>query len=59
MYNADTGTIGIRRGYFEETARKALQIAAKLGAVLQGDEGEYYRIVESGIETTRNRPRLD
>lgn len=43
-YSEVTGTIEVGRGYFEDVLWKALEIAAKLGAVVQGDEGEFYRL---------------
>lgn len=54
-----TGTIDVGRGYFEDVLPKVLEIAAKLGAVVQGDEGEFYRIDESGREIKSDRPRGD
>jgi hypothetical protein len=38
------------------TARKIVEVAAKLGAVVQGDEGEYYRLVDDRLEPTQQRP---
>ncbi len=55
-YEPVTGTIDVGRGYFEDVLPKVLEIAAKLGAVVQGDEGEYYRMTEAGRETTDVRP---
>ena len=55
-YNEITGTIDVGRGYFEDVLWKVLEIAAKLSAVVQGDEGEYYRLTEAGRETTYERP---
>ena len=55
-YQELSGTICVRRGYFEDVLPKVLEIASKLGAVVQGDEGEYYRITGAGRETTYERP---
>ena len=55
-YNEITGTVDVGRGYFEDVLWKALEIAGKLGAVVQGDEGEYYRLTETGREPTFERP---
>lgn len=55
-YSERTGTIEVGRGYFEDVLPKVLEIASKLGAVVQGDEGECYRITEFGRETTYERP---
>jgi hypothetical protein len=55
-YSERTGTIDVGRGYFEDVLWKLLEIAAKLGAVVQGDEGEYYRLTDAGRETTFERP---
>jgi hypothetical protein len=40
--NEDTGDIWIRYGYFEEALPKVLEIASRLGAIVQGDDGENY-----------------
>jgi hypothetical protein len=55
-YWPELGVIGIRRGYFEETLHKAQEIAEKMGAVIEGDDGEFYRFTETGREVTRDRP---
>ena len=55
-YEDNTGTIWVRAGYFEEVLPVVLELASELGAVVQGDEGEYYLITENGRETTRERP---
>jgi hypothetical protein len=55
-YGERNGTIDVVGGYFEDVLPKVLEIAAKLGAVVQGDAGEFYRITESGRETTFERP---
>jgi hypothetical protein len=55
-YFEEAGTIDVVSGYFDEVLWKVLEIAAKLGAVVQGDEGEYYRLTEAGRETTFERP---
>jgi hypothetical protein len=55
-YSEFFGGIEVGRGYFEDVVWKVLEIAAKLGAVVQGDEGEFYRLTESGRETTYERP---
>src|SRR4051812_41536061 len=47
-----SGTVHVRGGYFEEVLWKVLELAAKLNAVVQGDEGEYYRLIEQGVETS-------
>jgi hypothetical protein len=48
-YNESCGTINMRPG-FRESICKAVEIASKLGAVVQGDEGEFYRVTERGVE---------
>lgn len=55
-YDERTGSIEVGRGYFEDVLWKVLEIATKLGAVVEGDEGEYYRLTEAGRETTFERP---
>jgi hypothetical protein len=54
-YDEDCGTINIKPGLLE-CVRKASEIAAKLGAVVQGDNGEYYRLTESFYEAVWDRP---
>ncbi len=56
FYDESTGTIDVGRGYFEDVLWKVLEIAAKLGAVVQGDEREYYLLTKAGRETTYERP---
>ncbi len=55
-HDEDTGNIDVSCGYFEDVLPKVLEIAARLGAVVQGDDGEYYRMTESGREMTDVRP---
>jgi hypothetical protein len=55
-HNEDTGDIWIRFGYFEEVLPKILEIAIRLGGVVQGDDGEYYLVSVCGRETTWERP---
>jgi hypothetical protein len=57
-YDDRAGTINVRPVLLECT-RKAADLAARLGAVVQGDEGEYYRLTESFYETVRERPSID
>ncbi|MGP0067930.1 MAG: hypothetical protein ACLQGP_30595 [Isosphaeraceae bacterium] len=51
-YEEDNGTIDVVGGYFGDVLRKVLEIAAKLGAVVQGDSGEFYRQADGGFETS-------
>ena len=58
-YDDRSGTIWVRAGYFEEALPVILDLADQLGAVVQGDDGEYYLITEKGRETTLERPSSD
>lgn len=44
------------RGPDDLTFRKIFEVARRLGAVVQGDEGEYYRPTEHGVETSWDYP---
>ena len=55
-YSDVTGTIWVRAGYFEEVLPKVLEVAAKLGGIVQGDEGEFYRLTDQGRETFWENP---
>lgn len=51
FYCERNGTINIKPG-LRECICKAVEIASKLGAVVQGDESEFYRLSERGVEKT-------
>lgn len=51
-YDDDTGTVWVRAGYFEDVLPVILELAGVLGAVVQGDEGEYYRLTDQGYQTS-------
>lgn len=55
-YSESTGTIEVARGHFDLTLAKVREIARRLGAVVEGDEGEYYYLTSSGKETSFDRP---
>jgi hypothetical protein len=44
------GRIWVRCGYFEEVLPKVLEAAAKLGAIVFGEQGEIYRLTEQGAQ---------
>lgn len=56
FFDEEDGSIDIRSGYFEEVLPKVLEVASRLGAVVEGDEGEFYLMTERGRETTYERP---
>lgn len=58
-FNERSGVIDVARGYFDEVLPKALEIAWRLGAVVEGDEGEYYQMTAAGKTTTWVRPSPD
>ena len=51
------GTINARPCLLEVN-RKSVEVATKLGAVVQGDGGEFYRLAGSFYETTYERPTI-
>jgi hypothetical protein len=51
-YEEEKGTIDVVAGYFPEVLWKVLKIAAKLGAIVQGDSGEFYRQADRGFEVS-------
>lgn len=57
-YDKRCGTINVRPGLLE-CGRKAVEIAKKLGAVVQGDEGEFYKLTEDFYESVLERPTPD
>jgi len=54
-----SGTVHVRGAYSDEALRKVIELAARLGAVVQGDEGEYYRLTDRGVETSFDPPAAD
>jgi hypothetical protein len=54
-HDEENGTIDVVGGYFGDVLWKVLEIAAQLGAIVQGDNGEFYRQADGGFETSFDR----
>jgi hypothetical protein len=50
------GRVVVRVPHDAVTARKIMEVAGKLHAVVQGDEGEYYRLADDNLEPMQERP---
>jgi hypothetical protein len=50
------GRVVVRGPNDAVTARKIFEVAGKLSAVVQGDEGEYYRLTDDILEPIQERP---